>query len=116
MIKRIDPFHAFLVLISIAICVVLLMGTLRVFAAPLPAQIPSAVSASPEVTLTPGAATPEATASPTATPYNELDSADTTGIIALAIALVLIVVVGVIWGNRSTAKPSATRASKAKKK
>ncbi|MDI6770178.1 MAG: hypothetical protein QMD04_10960 [Anaerolineales bacterium] len=116
MIKRIDPFHAFLVLISIAICVVLLMGTLRVFAAPLPVQTSSAVSASPELTLTPGAATPESTASPTAIPYTEPASADTTGIIALAIAMVLIVVVGVLWGNRSTARPSTTQASRAKKK
>ncbi|MDO9348673.1 MAG: hypothetical protein Q7T47_05245, partial [Anaerolineales bacterium] len=95
MMKQIDPFRALLVLIPIAICVILLMGTLRAFAAPLPAQISSAVSASPDVTLTPGAATPESTASPTAIPYNEPDSADTTGIIALAIVLVLIVVVGV---------------------
>ncbi|MBU2610735.1 MAG: hypothetical protein KJ606_07290 [Chloroflexi bacterium] len=116
MIKRIDPFHAFLVLISIAICVVLLMGTLRVFAAPLPAQTSSAVSASPEVTLTPGTATPEMTTTPTAIPYTEPASADTSGIIALAIALVLIVVVGVIWGNRSTARPSARQAPRAKKK
>ncbi|MBU4226144.1 MAG: hypothetical protein KKC71_10045 [Chloroflexi bacterium] len=92
------------------------MGTLRAFAAPLPAQISSAVSASPDVTLTSGAATPESTATPTAIPYTEPASADTTGIIALAIALVLIVVVGVIWGNRSTARPSATQAPKAKKK
>jgi hypothetical protein len=110
MMKQIDPFRALLFLIPIAICVILLMGTLRAFAAPLPAQISSAVSASPDVTLTPGAATPESTANPTATPYDGLASADTTGIIALAILLVVIVIFGVLWGGRSI--PRASRGEK----
>lgn len=79
------------------------MGALRAFAAPLPAQTSTAEFATPDLTLTPGVATPGPDANPTATTYSWPVSADTTGIIALAVVMVLIVVVSVLWGKRSTA-------------
>ena len=86
------------------------MGTLRAFAAPQLTPIPSA-SATPE--LIPAAAqsaTPDLALEPSATPDDELASADTTVVIAFAIAMVVIVIFGVLWGGRST-----PRAAKGKK-
>jgi hypothetical protein len=47
---------------------------------------------------------------PSATPDGELASADTTAVIAFAIAMVVIVIFGVLWGGRST--PRAARGKK----
>ena len=99
-----------LFLFSIIICSTFLMGILRAFAAPQPTPTPTA-SAIPK--LTPAAtqsATPYRTLEPSATPDAELASADTTAVIAFAIAMVVIVVFGVLWGGRST-----PRAAKGKK-
>jgi hypothetical protein len=46
----------------------------------------------------------------TATPDGELASADTTAVIAFAIAMVVIVIFGVLWGGRST--PRVARGKK----
>jgi heme/copper-type cytochrome/quinol oxidase subunit 4 len=95
---------------SIIICLTLMMGTLHAFAAPQPTLTPPA-SATPE--LTPAAAqstTPDLTLEPLATPDDELASADTTAVIAFAVAMVVIVIFGVLWGGRST-----PRAAKGKK-
>ena len=92
------------------ICLTFLMGTLRAFAAPQPTPTPSA---SATLELTPAAdqsATPDLALEPSATPDDELASADTTAVIALAIAMVVIVIFGVLWGGRST--PRAARGKK----
>jgi len=99
-----------LFLFSIMIFLTFLMGTLRAFAAPQPAPTPSA---SATLELTPAAdqsATPDLALEPSATPDDELASADTTAVIALAIAMVVIVIFGVLWGGRST--PRAARGKK----
>ena len=87
-----------------------MMGTLHAFAAPQPTLTPPA-SATPE--LTPAAAqstTPDLTLEPSATPDDELASADTTAVIAFAVAMVVIVIFGVLWGGHST--PRATKGKK----
>ena len=78
------------------------MGTLRAFAAPQPTSTPPA---SATFELTPAAdqsATPELALEPSATPSDELASADTTAVIAFAIAMVVIVIFSVLWGGHST--------------
>jgi hypothetical protein len=95
---------------SIAISLTFSIRTMRAFAAPQPAPTPPA-SVTPE--LAPAAdasATPDLALEPSATPDDELASADTTAIIAFAIAMVVIVFFGVQWGGRST--PRAAREKK----
>lgn len=105
--KRTYASHILIVFFSIAICLTFLMGTSRAFAAPQPAQ----ASATPDSTpITDEPAAPDLALTPSATPYDGLASADTTGIIALAILLVVIVIFGVLWGGRSI--PRASRGEK----
>jgi len=95
---------------SIVISLTFSMGTLRAFAAPQPAPTPPA---SATLELTPAAdesATPDLVLEPSATPDDELASADTTAVITFAIAMVVIVIFGVLWGGRST--PRAARGKK----
>jgi uncharacterized membrane protein len=108
--KRTYASHILIVFFSIAICLTFLMGTSRAFAAPQPAQALPA-SATPDSTpITDEPVAPDLALTPSATPYDGLASADTTGIIALAILLVVIVIFGVLWGGRSI--PRASRGEK----
>jgi len=100
--KRPHTFHILIAFFSMAIYLTFLMGTSRAIAAPQPIPTPP-ISATLELTLAADQSpTLDLTPEPSATPSEELISADTTGIIALAIALIVIVVFGVLWGGRST--------------
>lgn len=86
------------------------MGTLRAFAAPQPAATPPASATLELIPAADQSATPDLALEPSATPSDELASADTTAIIAFAIAMLVIVIFGVLWGGRST--PRAARGKK----
>ena len=90
------PFHiprSLLFVIIAIVALTFLVGTLRAFATAR-AATPAAVTATPTGQIQPS---PDITESTDETPV--LQSADTTGIIALGIVIVLIVLVGSLTGG-----------------
>jgi len=114
--------RSLVILLFILVAVTFFVGTLRAFT---PAHAVSNATATPTSTLV--LKTPSATLAgsesetPVSTPTVQVDNeesltptpapdktvyADTTGIIALSILLVVVMLVGMIWGGRSPRKKS----------
>lgn len=91
--------HHFLILVLLAtVGAMLLFGTSRAFAPVHAGQSPTK-TLQPQATAGTSSQVPDATPTPTATPGPSYPHTDTSGIIALSIALVAIIVFGVLWGG-----------------
>jgi len=62
---------------------------------------PSASLLPPAATDAPLMQTPAPTLTPTVSPIPKTEYADTTGVIALGILMVVVVLIGIIWGERN---------------
>jgi hypothetical protein len=105
--------RSFIILLSILIAATFLVGTLLTYASAQAADFPllGSTPTLPSISLLPPPAndapsmqTPSPTLTPTASPISTTVYADTTGIIALGILMVVVVLIGIIWGERSLLK------------